>query len=272
MGWLPRWALVNDETGVMNGDPGPSLIADAYFFGARDFDARKALGAMVHGASALPVSPGQGWYEERNDVDEYLRLGYVDSHRQNSVSHVPNGASETLEYAISDFAVSAFARDLGDTQTYRTFLRRSGNWANLFDASRALIEPRDEQGRFVVAPSHDEGQLGFQEGNAAQYTWVVPQDQNGLIRAMGGDAAGRRGLDSFFSVLPEHDGDWGTPFIGLNNEPRLVRLGPGRIVGRAPLHYALEAHRRTTTALSRRDGAHRTAVRSRWPDYDERGH
>ena len=219
MGWLPRWALVNDETGVMNGDPGPTLIADAYFFGARDFDTRKALQAMVHGASALPLSPGQGWYQERNDVDEYLRLGYVDSHRQNSVSHVPNGASETLEYAIADFAVAAFARDRGDMQTYRTFLRRSGNWANLFDASRGLIEPRDEQGRFVVAPSGDEGQLGFQEGNAAQYAWVVPQDQSGLIRAMGGDNAALHGLGSFFSVLPEHDGDWGTPYIGLNNEP-----------------------------------------------------
>lgn len=219
MGWLPRWALVNDETAVMNGDPGPSLIADAYFFGARDFDTRKALRAMVHGASALPVSPGQGWYQERNDVDEYLRLGYVDSHRQNSVSHVPNGASETLEYAISDFAVAAFARDRGDMQTYRTFLRRSGNWANLFDASQGLVEPRDEQGRFVVTASGDEGQLGFQEGNAAQYTWVVPQDQSGLIRAMGGDAAALRGLNTFFSALPEHDGDWGTPYIGLNNEP-----------------------------------------------------
>jgi predicted alpha-1,2-mannosidase len=219
MGWLPRWALVNDETAVMNGDPGPSLIADAYFFGARGFDTKKALRAMVHGASVLPATPGQGWYQERNDVEEYLRAGYVDSHRQNSVSHVPNGASETLEYAISDYAIAAFVRDRGDMQTYRTFLRRSGNWANLFDTSRNLIEPRDQTGRFVVAPSGDEGQLGFQEGNAQQYTWVVPQDQSGLIRAMGGDAVALRQLDAFFSVLPEHDGDWGTPYIGLNNEP-----------------------------------------------------
>lgn len=219
MGWLPRWSLVNDETGVMNGDPGPSLIADAYFFGARDFDAQKALRAMVHGASAFPAAPGEGWYQERNDVEEYLRLGYVDSHRENSVSHVPNGASETLEYAISDYAIAAFARDRGDMSTYRTFLRRSGNWANLFDASRNLIEPRDERGRFVVAPSGDEGQLGFQEGNAQQYTWVVPQDQSGLIRALGGDAPALRQLDAFFNMLPERDGDWGTPYIGLNNEP-----------------------------------------------------
>ena len=219
MGWLPRWSLVNDETAVMNGDPGPSLIADAYFFGARNFDVREALRAMVHGAGSLPVTPGQGWYQERNDVEEYLRLGYVDSHRQNSVSHVPNGASETLEYAISDYAIAAFARELGDMGTYRTFLRRSGNWANLFDTSRRAIEPRDERGRFVVVPSGDEGQLGFQEGNAQQYTWVVPQDQSGLIRAVGGDAPALRQLDAFFSVLPEHDGEWGTPYIGLNNEP-----------------------------------------------------
>ena len=218
MGLLPRWALVNDESSVMNGDPGPSLIADAYFFGARGFDTHKALQAMIHGASALPNPPAQGWYQERNDLAEYLRLGYVDSHRQNSVSHVPNGASETLEYAISDYAIAAFARNLGDTDAYRTFLRRSGNWANLLDAANGYIEPRNERGQFVVAPSTDEGQLGFQEGNAAQYTWVVPQDQSGLIRALGRGRALRE-LDAFFSVLPEHDGDWGTPYIGLNNEP-----------------------------------------------------
>lgn len=219
MGWLPRWALVNDESAVMNGDPGPSLIAEAYFFGAHDFDKRKALRAMIHGASAPPNPPGQGWYQERNDVEEYLHLGYVDSHRQNSVSHVPNGASETLEYAISDYAIAAFARTLGDAADYRTFLRRSGNWANLLDVARGYIEPRNERGQFVVAPSTDEGQLGFQEGNAAQYTWVVPQDQSGLIRALGGDARALPELNAFFSVLPEHDGDWGTPYIGLNNEP-----------------------------------------------------
>ncbi len=219
MGWLPRWPVVNGESSVMNGDPAPSLIADAYFFGARDFDTRKALSAMVHGASALPQQAGQGWYQERNDIAEYLRLGYVDSHRQNSVSHVPNGASETLEYAISDFAIAAFARAMNDTLTYRTFLQRSGNWANLFDASLNLIEPRDQDGRFIVIPSTGEGQLGFQEGNAEQYTWVVPQDQSGLIRAYGGDASALRHLDQFFATLPEHDGDWGTPYIALNNEP-----------------------------------------------------
>jgi predicted alpha-1,2-mannosidase len=219
MGALPRWALVDDETSVMNGDPGPALIADAYFFGANDFDARKALQAMLRGADANRAAVGQGWYQERNDLAEYERLGYVDSHRQNSVSHVPNGASETLEYAISDYAIAAFARNLHDMQAYRQFLRRSGNWANLFQSATGLIEPRDEHGNFVVVPSTGEGQLGFQEGNAEQYTWEVPQDPSGMVRLQGGDAAAIAHLDRFFSVLPEHDGDWGTPYIGLNNEP-----------------------------------------------------
>ncbi len=219
MGWLPRWSLLNDETGVMNGDPGPSLIADAYFFGARDFDRRKALAAMVHGATANDTPPGQGWYEERNNVAQYQSLGYVDSTAQNSVSHVPNGASETLEYSTSDFAIAAFARDLHETATYRRFLARSGNWERLFNRATDAIEPRDARGDFVVAPATGEGQIGFQEGSAEQYTWAIPQDQSGLVRDFGGDAKALPYLDRFFAVLPEHDGDWSTPYIGLNNEP-----------------------------------------------------
>ncbi|MGZ3542195.1 MAG: GH92 family glycosyl hydrolase [Vulcanimicrobiaceae bacterium] len=219
LGWMPRWALVNDETSVMNGDPAPAIVADAYFFGARDYDTRKALRAMVHEATANTTPPGQGWYAGRNDIAQYERLGYVDSRRENSVAQTPNGASETLEYAISDFAIARVANDLGDAATFRRFYRRSGNWANLFDTSLDLIEPRDGRGAFIVKPLLPSGQPGFQEGNAAQYTWEVPQDQSGLIRSFGGDAAVLAQLDRFFATLPQHDGDWNTAYIALNNEP-----------------------------------------------------
>jgi putative alpha-1,2-mannosidase len=67
MGWLPKWPSGNTETGVMNGDAADPIIAEAYIFGARDFDTQAALKAMVKGATAVPDSDqlGQGWYEER---------------------------------------------------------------------------------------------------------------------------------------------------------------------------------------------------------------
>ena len=57
-GWLPRWALVNGPTSVMGGDSIDPVIAGGYAFGARDFDARGALAAMVQGASRTSGPPG----------------------------------------------------------------------------------------------------------------------------------------------------------------------------------------------------------------------
>src|SRR5262249_12341436 len=43
MGWLPKWPVANGEAGVMNGDAADAMLAGAYAFGAKDFDARHAV-------------------------------------------------------------------------------------------------------------------------------------------------------------------------------------------------------------------------------------
>ena len=55
-------------------------------------------------------------------------------------------------------------------------MRRSSNWMTLFDSATGWIAPRDPDGAFMQTPITENGQSGFQEGNAAQYTWMVPQD------------------------------------------------------------------------------------------------
>ena len=45
------------------------------------------------------------------------------------------------------------------------------------------------------------GQTGFEEGNAVQYTWSVPQDLAGLATLMGGDHAATAKLATFFTQL-----------------------------------------------------------------------
>lgn len=42
---------------------------------------------------------------------------------------------------------------------------------------------------------------GFVEGNSAQYTWMVPQDVTGLVKALGGAGAAAERLDSYFTQL-----------------------------------------------------------------------
>ena len=50
-GWLPKWGFADDYTDVMNGDAADPVLAEAYAFGARDFNAKAALEAMVKGAT-----------------------------------------------------------------------------------------------------------------------------------------------------------------------------------------------------------------------------
>jgi predicted alpha-1,2-mannosidase len=216
-GYLPRWALVNGATSVMGGDSVDPVIAGAYAFGARDFDARGALAAMVKGASSDGIA-NDGWYVERPELAEYLQRGYIVNVHTTSVSPVPNGASETLEYALDDFSIARFAHDVGAMPVYRQFLKRSANWANLFDTATGLIAPRDALGAFQDMPITSNGQSGFQEGTAAQYTWMVPQDLGDLIAGMGGRAATIAKLDTFFTKLNAGEDQ---PYAWLGNEPSL---------------------------------------------------
>jgi putative alpha-1,2-mannosidase len=222
-GWLPKWGFANDYTNVMNGDAADPILAEAYAFGVRNFDAKAALAAMVKGATTVPTAAqlGQGWYDERPDLAAYQSDGYVRNTQESSLSPVDNGASETLEYSIADFAISRLAKDLGDASTASTFLTRSQDWTNIFNTAAGYIEPRDGSGQFPqLGPDtygwSSFGQSGFQEGNAAQYTWEVPQDVGGLISAIGGDATAVQRLDTFFTQL---NAGPNAPYEWAGNEP-----------------------------------------------------
>jgi putative alpha-1,2-mannosidase len=223
-GWLPKWGFAENYTDVMNGDAADPIIAEAYALGARDFDAKAALAAMVKGATQTPTSAsdeGQGWYVERPQLSDYESLGYVPNTQESSLSPEPNGASETLEYATADFGIAQLAKALGETSTYQTFLARSQNWTNIFNTATGYIQPRDGDGQFPeFDPTTDGmgsfGQSGFQEGNAAQYTWAIPQDIGGLISAMGGDAAAIQRLDTYFQQL---NAGPNLPYEWAGNEP-----------------------------------------------------
>ncbi|HVA28015.1 MAG TPA: GH92 family glycosyl hydrolase [Candidatus Baltobacteraceae bacterium] len=217
-GWLPRWALVNAPTSVMGGDSVDPVLAGGYAFGARDFDTKTALAGMVKGSSDTTSPPWDGWYFERPESREYQRQGYISNTHTTSVSPVPNGASETLEYALDDFSIAEFARDTGNLGVYRTYLARSTNWSNLFNTATGLIAPRDGTGAFTSSPLNENGQDGFQEGNAAQYTWMVPQDLADLARGMGGAKNTAAALDRFFTQL---NAGQDKPYAWLGNEPSI---------------------------------------------------
>ena len=205
-GRLPKWAYTNVDAGEMNGDSADPILADAYAFGIRNFDAGAALRAMVKGATT--VGTDLGWDVERQDLDEYVKQGWIEVGRRDRTSFdYTIGGSETLEYAIDDYAISQLAAALGDHATATTFRARAANWRHLFNPATRYLAARDANGAFPtgpafqVSPIPNIGQDGWEEGNSIQYTWSVPQDLRGLFDAMGGNAAAVAKLDRFFAAL-----------------------------------------------------------------------
>jgi predicted alpha-1,2-mannosidase len=210
-GWLPKWPVANAETGEMNGDSADPILSGAYAFGARNFDARTALRFMVKGATQPGVGPGG--YVERPGLRSYLRLGYIPGY--NPIELHPYGAAATtLEYNIDDYAVAQMAGSMGENETDRAFMGRSHSWRKLFNPATGLIEPRLNDGTFP-RPFSDTSLDGFVEGNALQYTWMVPHDLPALGSRIGGTTRAEQRLDPLFRRL---DGGPTDPYDWVGNE------------------------------------------------------
>jgi predicted alpha-1,2-mannosidase len=199
-GSLPRWEQGNADSHGMSGDDGDVIIANAYAFGATNFDTAGAFKAMVGGQAQI-----------REGFADYVRLGYVPADLSSGLS----SASVTLEYANDDFAIAQFAKALGNSSAYNTYLQRSANWLNLLNTASQLVQPRNANGSWVQG-FDPASQNGFQEGNSAQYSWMVSFNLGGLFSQMGGNSAAVGRLDTFFSKL---NAGPNSPFAWMGNEP-----------------------------------------------------
>ncbi|HZX70921.1 MAG TPA: GH92 family glycosyl hydrolase [Rhodanobacter sp.] len=191
-GILPVWAYQGLETWCMIAYHAVPVIADAYIKGVRGFDADAALKLMVASATYGPYG----------DLADYMKLGYV------PIDHEPEAASKTLEYAYDDWSLAQMAHAMGKRDIAATFMQRAGNWRNAWDPKTGFMRARLSNGKFrePFDPTFAGYGSDFTEGNAWQYSWYVPQDVPGLIRAMGGDAKFVAKLDQLFDakVDPAH--------------------------------------------------------------------
>ncbi len=162
------------------------VIADNWLKGNAGDSAQQALDAMVASATN-PRYAG---------LDQYMKLGWVAADKERE------GASKTLEYAFDDWTLARLASTLGQVDLARRFDERAGNWRNVFDPRTGFIRARNSDGRF--REPFDPAAAGYYgdytEGNAWQYTWYVPQDTAGLIRAMGGNKPFIARLDALFDA------------------------------------------------------------------------
>ncbi len=215
-GVLPMWFQANAETGVMAGWPAINTIADVAAFGATQFDKQAALQAMVKEATTNNAQCNG--YNLTGGLSDYISKGYVPLGAQTTWPNGGNGAASiTQEWSISDFALSQFAQNqLNDGTTAAQFLARSQNWRNVFQDSTKRIQPRNADGSFGGDNSNT-SLNGYIEGNAAQYTFMVPHDNYTLVQKLGGASATVSRLNDLFTQL---NAGLDQPHFYIGNEPQ----------------------------------------------------
>ena len=179
-GWLHDGAANGVFTNGVQTNFQGLLLASAYNVGIRDFDVKTGYEAAIkneleyHGRNL-----GNGKY----DLSYFIKDKYV-PYKDTVISNgwVFNfGASHTLEYSFSSYAVAQMAKGLQDEENYNKLMQQADYYKNLFDPETKFIRPKLKDGTFIKDFDPMKGWDGFQEGNAYQYTWYVPHDPQALI-------------------------------------------------------------------------------------------
>ncbi|RKR83165.1 putative alpha-1,2-mannosidase [Mucilaginibacter gracilis] len=206
-GLLPIWPLASSETYCMVGNHSIPVIVDAYAKGIRDFDAEKALTAMK-----AVVNRNQF------GLDSYRKNGAV------LAADEEESVSKTLEYAIDDWCIAQMAKMMNKPQDYAEYIKRGQYWKNVFDNQSNFMRARSNGGWFIPFLPTDVNN-NYTEGNSWQYSFLVPQDVQGLIDHMGGKETFEAKLEELFTTSDKLTGREQSDITGLigqyahGNEP-----------------------------------------------------
>lgn len=210
-GRLPVWHLWGCETDCMIGDPGIPVVADAIVKGIKGFDKERAYEAIKKTLA----------HNERGR-DLRRQHGYI------PCDLFKESVAFDMEYAIADGAAAQAAAALGYNEESMQHTRNSHSYRHFFDPSTGLVRGKKTTGGFnepfnpFFSAHRDDD---YCEGNAWQYTWLVPQDVAGMANCFGGKEKMLAQLDSLFNLPSVIEGDPSPDISGLigqfahGNEP-----------------------------------------------------
>ena len=196
-GRLPVWHLMGSETDCMVGNPGAIVLADLTMKGFVD-DKELALEALK--TTQL---------KEERSLGLLKKYGYIPWNLEPENETV----AKALEYCEADDGVAKVAKMLGKTDDYNYFFNRSRSYKKYYDPATRFLRAIDTDGKFRVPfnPFFAEHRTNdYTEGNAWQYTFLVPHDVKGLISLFGSDKAFLTKLDSLF-IAEGYAGDNASP-------------------------------------------------------------
>ena len=221
-GKLPVWHLMGCETNCMVGNPAIPVLADLVLKGLTT-KREEALEAMK--ASAMLDERGLKLLKE---------YGYIpcDLFSDNET------VGRSLEYALADWCVARVAEQMKNKADQKYFDQRAQSYRKYFDPKTGFMRGLDSKGRFSFSeasnpfnPFHSAPKnRDYTEGNAWQYTWLVPHDVHGLVSLFGSEQRFVSKLDSLFIV----DGD-----LGEEAPPDISGLIGQYAHGNEPSHHVL---------------------------------
>ena len=222
-GWMPIFPCWNSYTSAMIGDHAAALVADAVAKGldrTHPFDLKTVYSGLRKNAFESPKSyqdyaNGMG----RRALKSWLRYGYIPL--EDSVEeafHTQEQVSRTLEYAYDDYCVAQVAKALNQKKDYETLTRRSHNWVNVLNPRTGWADGRHANGRWLMNRDLTSRLPFITEGAVMHYSFYVPHDIPGLIKAMGGRQSFVHKLDTLFGFRRDGHRD-NTYYYWHGNEP-----------------------------------------------------
>ena len=214
-GWLSKGPAGMNYIPVMVGEHEIPLIVGAYQMGVRDFDADKALEALVKMQTTAGRIVHNG-YAGNRDLKAYMEHGYV--------PYDQGRFSNSLEYSYDDWSVGQFAKALGNEVVYDKFNKRGYWWKNVISED-GYAQMRDGKGEWYkdFDPFKSGANQHYVEGNAWQLTFFVPQDVPALIDCIGKDRFVKRLEWGFAASEPwryngMNDQYWDYPVVQGNQQ------------------------------------------------------
>ena len=216
-GRLPVWHLMGSETDCMVGNPGAIVLADLTMKGFVE-DKELALEAL-----------------KATQMKDIRSLGLLKEHGYIPWNLEPENetVAKALEYCAADDGVAKVAKLLGKTDDYEYFFNRSRSYKKYYDPETRFLRAVGTDGKFRLPfnPFFAEHRTNdYTEGNAWQYTFLVPHDVKGLIKLFGSDKAFMSKLDSLFFV---------EGWAGDNASPDMSGMTGQYAHGNEPSHHVI---------------------------------
>jgi len=216
-GRLPVWHLMGSETDCMVGNPGAIVLADLTMKGFVE-DKELALEAL-----------------KATQMKDIRSLGLLKEHGYIPWNLEPENetVAKALEYCAADDGVAKVAKLLGKVDDYEYFFNRSRSYKTYYDPETRFMRAVGTDGKFRLPfnPFFAEHRTNdYTEGNAWQYTFLVPHDVKGLIQLFGSDKAFMSKLDSLFFV---------EGWAGDNASPDMSGMTGQYAHGNEPSHHVI---------------------------------